>query len=122
MKLIPHSHLGMPGRVQQHTLVYLAGVAALLAVFLDLSRIASMGAILYLLMDLTIHWGVLRHLRSQIGASAAVVITAIVLDSIVLGAFIWYKAWTDPLILGAATALVLIVVGFVAAFLRVRAD
>jgi DNA polymerase III alpha subunit len=35
----------------------------------DLSRIASLGAIFYLLMDIIIHWGVLRHLHKDVGAN-----------------------------------------------------
>ena len=61
MELIPHSHLGMSGRIQKHMLVYIAAIAIVLAVFFDLSRIASLGAIFYLFMDITIHWGVLRY-------------------------------------------------------------
>lgn len=99
MELVPHSHFGMPGRIQKHTLVYTAVIAMVLAVFFDLSRIASLGAIFYIVMDMAIHWGVYRHLRQDIGAKAPVVLTALVLDAIVLGAFLYLKATTDPLVL-----------------------
>ncbi|EAQ95807.2 APC family permease [Congregibacter litoralis] len=66
MDLIPHSHFGMPGGIQKHTLVYTVVMAGLLAAFFDLSRIASLGAIFYLVMDIIIHWGVFRHLRSDV--------------------------------------------------------
>ena len=33
-------------------------IAAVLAALFDLSRIASLGAIFYLMMDIAIHWGV----------------------------------------------------------------
>ena len=50
MKLIPHRHFGMPGDIQKHTLVYTVVLAAALAAFFDLSRIASLGAIFYLVI------------------------------------------------------------------------
>ncbi|WP_418315532.1 APC family permease [Piscinibacter sakaiensis] len=99
MELIPHRHLGMPGTVQKHMLVYICVTAALLTVFFDLSRIASLGAIFYLVMDIAIHWGLYRHLRDEAGAKGWVVLTAIGLDVIVLGAFLWIKMLRDPMIL-----------------------
>ena len=57
MKLVPHSHLGMPGSVQKHTLVYTVILGLLLTLFLDLTRIAAMGIIFYLIMDIAVHWG-----------------------------------------------------------------
>ena len=80
MKLVPHSHFGMPGSIQKHTLVYTVVAAMVLTVFFDLSRIASLGAIFYIVMDIVVQWGVLRHLRDEIAANAVVVGSAIVLD------------------------------------------
>ena len=99
MHLVPHSHFGMPGRIQKHTLVYTAVIAVALTIFFDLSRIASLGAIFYLVMDMAVHWGVYRRLRKDVGAKAPVVLTALVLDAIVLGAFFYMKATSDPLVL-----------------------
>ena len=45
----------MPGDLQKHLLVYTAVLAALLAALFDLSRIAALGAIYYLVMDIAIH-------------------------------------------------------------------
>ena len=95
MNIIPHRHFGMPGGIQTHTLVYTAATAALLAAFFDLSRIASLGAIFYLVMDIAIHWGVLRHLRDEVKASAPVLLTAIVLDLAALLAFLVIKGRAD---------------------------
>jgi len=99
MNLIPHSHFGMAGGIQRHTLVYTVVLASVLAAFFDLSRIASMGAIFYLLMDLIIHWGVYRHLRQDVGASGTILIIAMVLDIIMLSAFLIIKGASDPLII-----------------------
>lgn len=112
MKLVPHSHFGMPGSIQKHTLVYTIVIAMLLTIFFDLSRIASLGAIFYIIMDIAIHWGVLRHLRKEVEANAAILITAIVLDVVVLGAFLWVKAQSDMLVIWASLAgLIIIFVG-----------
>ena len=98
MKLVPHSHFGMPGTVHQHVLVYTIALAMFLAVFFDLSRIASLGAILYLTMDIAIHWGVLRYLRKEIHANIFILLSAIVFDIIILGAFLMIKIQTDILV------------------------
>jgi amino acid transporter len=112
MKLVPHSHFGMPGSIQKHTLVYTIIIAMALTVFFDLSRIASLGAIFYIIMDIAVHWGVLRHIRDEIKASAAVLITAIILDVVVLGAFLIVKAQTDIFIIYASVmGLALIFLG-----------
>jgi len=98
MTLIPHRHFGMTGPLQRHLLVYTVVIAIILTVFFDLSRIAALGAIFYLIMDIGIHWGVFRHLRKDVGANGLILATAIVLDLIVLGAFLTIKAQTDMLI------------------------
>lgn len=118
MKLIPHSHFGMGGPLRFHLLVYTVVIAAVLTIFLDLSRIASLGAILYLIMDIAVHWGVLRHLRKEVSAKAWVLISAIVLDVLVLGAFLWVKATTDIVIVALAAITLLVVVAGEHWFLR----
>ncbi|MDN3722382.1 amino acid permease [Roseibium salinum] len=103
MKLIPHSHFGMPGVIRDHTLVYTVVIAGFLTVFFDLSQIASLGAFFfYLVMDIIIHWGVFRYLRVKIGASGWIMLTAIGLDVIVLATFAWLKWQHDPAIVLSA--------------------
>ena len=80
MKLVPHRHFHMPGSIQKHTLVYTIVLGLLLTAFFDLSRIAALGIIFYLIMDIAIHWGVLRHLRKDVGANPVILGMAIVLD------------------------------------------
>lgn len=111
MKIIPHSHFGMPGGVQKHTLVYTVVVAAILAAFFDLSRIASLGAIFYLVMDIAIHWGVLRHLRDDVKAKSWVLISAICLDAVVLGAFLIIKGGADSMIVVIAISSIVSIFG-----------
>ena len=102
MKLVPHSHFGMPGSIQKHTLVYTVVIAMFLTIFFDLSRIASLGAIFYIIMDITVHWGVFRYLRKEINANGIILISAIVFDVVVLGAFLVVKAQTDIMVIYAA--------------------
>lgn len=85
MELIPHRHLGMTGHLQTHMLVYTCVAASLLAAFFDLGRIAALGAIFYLLMDIGIHWGLLRQLKGKVAANPAIQVVAMVLDALLLG-------------------------------------
>ena len=112
MKMIPHSHFGMSGKIREHTLVYTVVTAAVLTVFFDLTRIASLGVFFYLIMDILIHWGVYRSLRQEIGAQGWVQIMAIALDTIVLGVFGAIKLQSDPLIVFVAAAAIAAVFAF----------
>lgn len=111
MKMIPHRHFGMSGPIQSHMLVYTVVVASFLAVFFDLSRIASLGAFFYLVMDMIVHWGVWRIMRREIKANGMVVLTALALDAVVLGAFTIMKLRSDPAIV--IIAIVSIITVFV---------
>ncbi|MEO6627511.1 MAG: APC family permease [Aquihabitans sp.] len=102
MKEVPHRHFGMPGPLRTHTMVYTVSFAIVLTVLFDLRRIAALGAVFYLIMDIAIHWGLLRRLGSRIEVNRGVVVTAIILDVVVLAAFLWVKASADPLILGVS--------------------
>ena len=102
MKMIPHSHFGMSGPIQRHRLVYTVIIASFLAVFFDLSRIASLGAFFYLTMDMLVHWGVWRYRRAEIGASGVVILAALGFDAIVLVAFTAMKLQSDPAIVAYA--------------------
>ncbi|WP_166259209.1 APC family permease [Marinobacter salicampi] len=104
MKLVPHSHFGMPGSIQKHTLVYTVVLGLFLTAFFDLSRIAALGIVFYLIMDIAIHWGVIRYLRKELEANAWVPATAIVLDLLALGGFVWVKLNSDPFVIGVAVA------------------
>jgi len=98
MKMIPHSHFGMSGGIRSHMLIYTVVVAGALAVLFDLSRIASLGAFFYLVMDMLVHWGVFRTLRNEVGARASVLLAALAADGVILIAFTTMKLRTDPLI------------------------
>ncbi len=120
MALIPHRHFGMPGGIQQHTLVYTVVVAGSLAVLFDLSRIAAIGAIFYLVMDIAIQWGVFRHLRGEIHVRAWIPLAAIAADTVALVAFTIVKAGQDLLVVAVAVGGILVIFAFEALYLRIR--
>lgn len=112
MGLVPHRHFGMPGPIQAHTLVYTVVTASVLTVLFDLGRIAALGAFFYLVMDMLIHWGVWRRLRNEIGARGWVLLAAIALDALVLGAFTLVKLRHDPWIVTISIICILTVLSF----------
>lgn len=120
MKLVPHRHFHMPGSIQKHTLVYTIVLGLFLTAFFDLSRIAALGIIFYLIMDIAVHWGVLRHLRKEVKANPMILVMAIVLDLIVLGGFLWVKIASDPLVLIVAVAVMAAILITEFFFLRTR--
>jgi len=122
MKLVPHRHLQMPGNIQKHALVYTVVLGLLLTAFFDLSRIAALGITFYLVMDIAIHWGVLRYLRREIGANPVIPALAIVLDLTVLGGFLWVKVASDPVILIVALAVMTAILVTEFIFLRRQAS
>ena len=109
MKLVPHSHFGMTGGVQKHALVYTVTIAIFLTIFFDLTRIASLGAIFYLVMDIAVHWGVFRYLRKEINANALILVLAMISDVVVLGAFLVIKAQTDMMVIYVAVIGIIII-------------
>ena len=122
MKLVPHSHFGMPGSIQKHTLVYTVVLGLLLTAFFDLSRIAALGIIFYLIMDIAIHWGVLRHLKKEIKANSVIPVMAIILDLIVFEGFLWVKGTKDPLVILVAAAVMAAILITEFFFLRTRSS
>lgn len=109
MELIPHKHLGMPGSIQKHTLVYTIVVGMTVTIFFDLSRIASIGTILYLVMDMIVHWGLLKNLRNRVKANSFIVFTALAMDATILSVFVWVKATTDVLVVIISIISILII-------------
>jgi hypothetical protein len=115
VNMIPHRHFGMSGSIRSHMLVYTVVVASILAVFFDLSRIASLGAFFYLVMDMIVHWGVWRYLRREINAKSAIILLAILFDAVVLLAFTAMKLRSDPTIV----LIALVAIASVFAFQRI---
>lgn len=109
MKLIPHSHFGMSGSIQKHMLVYTIVIAIVLTIFFDLTRIASLGAIFYIVMDMVVHWGVLTRLRKDVNANPVIVSAALLFDVIILGAFLWIKASSDLFVVALSVVIMVLI-------------
>jgi hypothetical protein len=73
-------------------------------------------------MDVAVHWGILRRLREEIEASAAILVTAIVFDVVVLGALLIIKIETDMMVIYAAIVGMLIIFIGERLFLRSSSD
>ena len=107
MKQLPGLYQGF----KNPALVLTVALAMVLTVLFELTRIASIGAIFYLIMDIAIHWGLFRHLLKDVKAKPVIPVIAILLDVIILGAFLLLKYESDPLvILVALIGLVTILV------------
>ena len=65
-----------------------------------------------------IHWGLLTRLRNKTKPNIYIVIMAIILDVVVLGAFVYVKIKSDLLIVAVAGALMLIIWGGEKLFLK----
>ena len=98
--------------------VSLTVLLGLVAMSFDLGRIASMGAIFYLVMDIIIHWGVLRRMREEVDANPVILVSAIILDAVALIAFIVMKALNDPLIIVISLGGIVAIFAFESWFLR----
>ncbi len=108
MELIPHKKITPGITTQQQTVIYTVGFAIILTVLFDLSRIASLGAILYITMDMMIHYGLARKLKGDIDAKLWIVWSAFILDAIVLSAFLYLKITTDILVVGVSIVIILL--------------
>jgi len=110
MGLVPHRHFGMPGTIQKHILIYITIIAGLLTAFFNVSRIAALGAFFYLVMDIMIHFGVLKNAnKSKVSYNSLILIFSIIIDSIILGTLIYIKGREDFwLLLITLTIMVLI--------------
>lgn len=109
MKQVPN--LNAMGNLKNPALIFTVSLAILLTILFDLTRIASIGAIFYLIMDIAIHWGLFRYLRQEVQFNSVIPLIAILLDIVVLTAFIYLKYLTDPFVLiVAAVGITLIFV------------
>ena len=109
MKQVPS--LKRMGNFKNPALIFTVSLAILLTALFDLTRIASIGAIFYLIMDIAIHWGLFRHLKNEVNFQHIIPLIAIIMDIAVLSAFLYIKYLNDPLVLiVAAIGIVLIIV------------
>jgi len=97
MKQVPN--LNRIKNLNNSPLIFTVGLAILLTILFDLTRIASIGAIFYLIMDIAIHWGLFRYLKKEVKFNPIIPIIAILMDVVVLVAFIYLKYVNDPFVL-----------------------
>lgn len=71
-------------------------------------------------MDMFIHWGVYKNLRSDIEAKGWILLIAIVIDIVVLAAFTALKIQSDATIVGIAIVSMVLVFSFEHFFLSRR--
>ncbi len=110
MKQVPN--LKKMGNLKNPGLIFTVSLAILLTILFDLTRIASIGAIFYLIMDIAIHWGLFRYLKKDVKFNPLIPLMAILLDGIILGAFIYLKYLNDSFVLVVAIiGIVLIILG-----------
>ena len=86
-------------------LLITAVLILLIANFLDLGRIASLGSIVYLIVYSAVHWGHLRKLCAKTGASKSVVFLAFITNASVLVIFGFQTALKSPLVIYLLIAL-----------------
>ncbi len=110
MKQLPRLYRG----VKNPALVLTVLLAVVLTVLFDLTRIASIGAIFYLIMDIAIHWGLFRYLLKETKATPVIPLIAITLDVIILATFLLLKYDSDPLV------IIVSLLGFVAILIAQR--
>jgi hypothetical protein len=67
---------------------------------------------------MAIHWGVFKYLRTELNAKAWVLLTALILDAVVLGAFLYLKLTTDPLVVAVSAGGMALIFGAEWWFLR----
>ena len=65
-------------------------------------------------MDIAIHWGLFRHLLKDTKANPIIPVIAILLDVVILGAFLLLKYESDPLV------IIVSLIGFVAILISQR--
>lgn len=118
MDMIPFYSFRKNQRTQKNTLIYISGISLFLTLFFDLSRIASLGAIVYILMDIIIHVGLIQKLKDQVSFKPLIVYSAIVLDVIVLIAFVVYKLMYDPFIVIVSLVSILVIFAMEKLYLR----
>lgn len=101
---------GLPGGVDRQSLLITAVLAIGTATAFDLSQIAALGAMLYLAMDIAIHWGLIRHLQDDVDIRLWVPSVAIGLDLLVLVPFVVTTFRTDPTTLAITAAVAAVIV------------
>jgi hypothetical protein len=73
-------------------------------------------------MDIAIHWGLFRHLKNEVEFNPIIPIIAILMDIIVLAAFIYMKYLNDPFALLVAGIGIILIFLFQYFFMKSHTD
>jgi L-asparagine transporter-like permease len=103
-------------------LLFTVSLATLLTILFDLTRIAAIGAIFYIVMDIAVHWGLLKFMRKEIRFNPVVPLLALLFDAVILIAFMVLKFKNDPLVLIVSFAGIIIVIISERLFMRTHTD
>jgi len=120
MKQVPD--MNKMKKLKNPSLIFTVSLAILLTILFDLTRIASIGAIFYLIMDIAIHWGLFRYLKKEVKFNPIIPIIAIVMDIVILSAFIYLKYVNDPFVLVVAGIGIALVFLFQFLFMKSHTD
>jgi hypothetical protein len=120
MKQVPD--MNKMKKLKNPSLIFTVSLAILLTILFDLTRIASIGAIFYLIMDIAIHWGLFRYLKKEVKFNPIIPIIAIVMDIAILSAFIYLKYVNDPFVLVVAGIGIALVFLFQFLFMKSHTD
>ena len=108
MKQVPN--LNVVEKLKNPALLLTVSLAILLTIFFNLTRIASIGAIFYLIMDIAIHWGLFRYLREEVEFNPIIPLIAMILDIAILSAFVYIRYLDDPFVLIVAFATIVLII------------
>lgn len=109
MDEVPEVTVGSRSPIGSPPLIVTTGVAVVMTIAFDLTRVAALGALAYLALDAAMHWGHLRHLRGDTGARTGPLVAAIAMDAAVFAGLFVYKARTDLVVVAAFLAFALTV-------------
>jgi len=73
-------------------------------------------------MDIAIHWGLFRLLKNKVKFNPIIPIIAIIMDVVILGAFLYLKYITDPFVIIVATIGIIIIFLFQYLFMKSHTD
>ncbi|MEP1151940.1 MAG: APC family permease [Balneola sp.] len=108
MKQVPS--LNVIEKLKNPALLLTVSLAIILTIFFNLTRIASIGAIFYLIMDIAIHWGLFRYLREEVEFKPIIPLIAMILDIAILTAFVYIRYLDDPFVLIVAFAAIVLII------------
>tara|TARA_R110002050_G_scaffold124313_2_gene243349 strand:+ start:8733 stop:10082 length:1350 start_codon:yes stop_codon:yes gene_type:complete len=108
MKQVPS--LNIVEKLKNPALLLTVSLAILLTIFFNLTRIASIGAIFYLIMDIAIHWGLFRYLKEEVDFNPLIPLIAMFLDIVILSAFVYIRYLDDPFVLIVAFAAIVLII------------